>query len=74
MKKLIKLYLLLTLTMVPIALAHAQDAVVSPDVRSAIYADPKVIEAIDFLKDRLPNWWRRTSPRPLTNICSITKV
>ena len=54
MKKLIKLYLLLTLTMVPIALAHAQDAVVSPDVRSAIYADPKVIEAIDFLKDRLP--------------------
>ena len=54
MKKLIKLYLLLTLTVVPFALAYAQNTTPGTDVRSAVYADHKVMEAIDFLKDRLP--------------------
>ncbi len=54
MKKLIKLYLLLTLIVVPFALAHGQSAQPGQDARAAVYSDPKILAAIDFLKDRLP--------------------
>ncbi|MFA6720230.1 MAG: tetratricopeptide repeat protein [Candidatus Cloacimonadaceae bacterium] len=54
MKKLIKLYLLLTLIVVPLVLAHAQSADPGRSARAAVYSDPKVLAAIDFLKDRLP--------------------
>lgn len=54
MKKLIKLYLLLMLIVAPFALAHAQDANLTGNPRVGVYSDPKVMAAVDFLKDRLP--------------------
>ena len=54
MKILIKLNLLLALIMVPFVLAHAQSSDPGNAVRASVYSDPKVLEAIDFLKDRLP--------------------
>lgn len=54
MKKFIKLYLLLTLIMVPYVLMHAQSVNPGQSSRAAVYSDPKVLAAIDFLKDRLP--------------------
>ncbi|MBW6513567.1 MAG: tetratricopeptide repeat protein [Candidatus Syntrophosphaera sp.] len=54
MKNYIKLCLLLVLAVMSIALTHAQTSYETVSTRRAIYSDPKVWEAIDFLKNRLP--------------------
>lgn len=54
MKKYINLYLLLTLALTPISLMLAQTDYEVVSTRRSVYSDPKVHEAIDFIKNRLP--------------------